>query len=252
MATSATRTSKKSCKPVEFVHATKNGFPYVGIEGIATFHLRDKLKKNGARWNPVLKQWQIWGSSLEMALMQELEADAQAALPMALAFQEKKLAKNREEVMPTETAGGATALTIASASAASASDTAATAPAASAAAATAPAAISAAADANASCCECGPDGCLGWECICVDWESCGGIKCAPPSCLALSRSCGRGAASMPYTLSDSPVCRDCMRCELMPGQSCKVPHCMTTNCGLCNEVFKTQKGHVCPEMEELS
>lgn len=41
------------------------------------------------------------------------------------------------------------------------------------------------------------------------------------------------------------ACPNCVANELPPGSSCEVPECMTTNCGLCNNVFKTKKGHAC-------
>ena len=267
----ATVPTKKVCKPVEFHRdVSKNGFPFTRVTGMATYYLRQKLKTKGARWNPIEKQWQIWGGALEMAFMKELEADAEAAMPQALAHEQRKNAakevpvaleapKTIEEMRGTpyydQLRSTAYQQLIAEGHPAWGPDTAeiythkhfdargnlvilavnermqvlhsaaygAAAPAASGAAA------SAASGAAAS-------------------------GAAAP---AASGAAASGAAAPDSPLSASAFyagearCRECERCELMPGQSCKVPHCMTTNCGLCNEIYKTQSPHNCPELIAL-
>ena len=75
---------------------SKNGFPFTRVTGVATYYIRDKLKKKGARWNPTEKQWQVWGGALEMAFVKELESDAESAMPLVLAHEERKNAAKKD------------------------------------------------------------------------------------------------------------------------------------------------------------
>lgn len=70
---------------------TANGFPYIKVGGSATYYVKDKLKsKCKATWNKKDKHWLVWGSEIEKKLMEELEADAIAALPLVEAHEKKK------------------------------------------------------------------------------------------------------------------------------------------------------------------
>ena len=84
-------TSKKT-KAIVFENAvTANGFPYIKVGGSATYYVKDKLKsKCKATWNKKDKHWLVWGSEIEKKLMEELEADAIAALPLVEAHEKKK------------------------------------------------------------------------------------------------------------------------------------------------------------------